>query len=170
MAAKSHPLRTMAFESIFPLMLFVMLVIRGLPATIYYMLLHPWQIIFPSVWHKILLNAGQPYLLASADKMFAPYKRELLAQAYGRVLEIGAGTGETIKYYNKDKVDVIYGVEPNTEAIPNLRKALVKYNIVDKYEILPFGVEEESKMAERGVTKGSIDTIVCVCPVPPTNR
>jgi hypothetical protein len=77
-------------------------------------------------------------------------------------LEIGAGTGETIKYYDKSKVDVIYGVEPNLEAIPELRKHLVKNDIVEKYEILGFGVEESDKMKEAGVFPGSIDTIVCV--------
>jgi SAM-dependent methyltransferase len=162
MAAKRHPILTLIYETFFPLMLVATLCIVGLPTTLYYMLLHPWHIFYPSVWHKVLLNAGQPYLLAQADKVFEPVKRELLAQAYGRVLEIGAGTGETVKYYHKTKVDVVYGVEPNTGAIPNLRKALVKYDIVDKYEILPFGIEEEAKLAERGVTKGSIDTIVCV--------
>ena len=77
-------------------------------------------------------------------------------------MEIGAGTGETIKYYDKSKVDVIYGVEPNLEALPELRKHLVKNDIVEKYEILGFGVEENDKMKEAGVFPGSIDTIVCV--------
>ena len=162
MAAKPPSILSIIYEYFVPLVLASWLILRGLPPTLYYMFLHPWHIIFPSVWHKVLLNAGQPSLLAYADKMYAPVKRELLGQAYGRVLEIGAGTGETVKYYNKSKVDVVYGVEPNTGAIPNLRKALVKYNMVDKYEILPFGVEEEEKLAERGVTKGSIDTVVCV--------
>jgi len=94
--------------------------------------------------------------------MFAPIKKDIVAQAKGRVLEIGAGTGETVKYYDQSKVDVIYGVEPNLEALPELRKQLVRNKIVEKYEILPFGVEEDDKMAEAGVYPGSIDTIVCV--------
>ena len=152
-----------------PFVVILMLVFGFLPA-LKYMLFHPWDIIWPSVWHKCLLNGGQPIVLAQADRIYAPHKRRLLSQAYGRVLEIGAGTGETVKYYDKSKVDVIFGVEPNTGAIPNLRKALVKYNIVEKYEILPFGVEEEAKMAEAGVTKGSIDTICCVSPHLPLVR
>lgn len=82
------------------------------------------------------------------------------------MLEIGAGTGETVKYYDKSKVDVVYGVEPNLEALPGLRKQLVKNGIVEKYEILGFGVEESEKMKEAGVFPGSIDTIVCVPPLP----
>lgn len=56
----------------------------------------------------------------------------------------------------------MYGVEPNLEALPELRKQLVRNGIVEKYEILGFGVEETDKMNEAGVFPGSIDTIVCV--------
>ena len=41
------------------------------------------------------------------------------------MLEVGAGTGETIKYYDKTQIDVIYGVEPNVNALGRLKKALV---------------------------------------------
>ena len=149
-------------EYLIPLILVTQLFLRGLPPTLKYMVLHPLSIPFPSRWHKQILNGGQPFLLAMADRMYAPIKTEIIAQAKGRVLEIGAGTGETVKYYDQSKVDVIYGVEPNLEALPELRKQLVRNNIVEKYEILPFGVEEDDKMAEAGVYPGSIDTIVCV--------
>ena len=94
--------------------------------------------------------------------MFASQKIKVVSQAKGRVLEVGAGTGETVKYYDMTKVDVVYGVEPNVEALGALRQQLVKHNMVDKYEILPFGVEDSARMAEAGVSSGSIDTIVCV--------
>ena len=58
----------------------------------------------------------------------------------------------------------MYGVEPNVDALGDLRKQLVKHNMVEKYEILPFGVEDEVRMKEAGVEPGSIDTIVCVIP------
>ena len=94
--------------------------------------------------------------------MYADIKRELIGQAKGRVLEIGAGTGETVKYYRKRQVDVVYGVEPNVDVLGNLRKQLAKHDLVDKYEVLQFGVEDEARMTEAGVQPGSIDTIVCV--------
>lgn len=94
--------------------------------------------------------------------MYADIKRQLIDQARGRVLEIGAGTGETVKYYRKGQVDVVYGVEPNLDALGDLRKQLVKHDMVEKYEILPFGVEDEVRMKEAGVEPGTIDTIVCV--------
>ena len=94
--------------------------------------------------------------------MYADLKNGLISQAKGRVLEIGAGTGESVKYYKKDQIEIIYGIEPNIEALGNLRKQLVKADIVDKYEILPFGVEEAKKLQDAGISKGSIDTILCV--------
>ena len=161
-AAQRPALPWLLLEYLFPLILVTQLILRGLPPTLKYMFLHPLSIPFPSKWHKQILNGGQPSLLAEADRMFAPIKKDIVAQAKGRVLEIGAGTGETVKYYDQSKVDVIYGVEPNLEALPELRKQLVRNKIVEKYEILPFGVEEDDKMAEAGVYPGSIDTIVCV--------
>jgi SAM-dependent methyltransferase len=152
------------FQYFIPLILLKDLFLIGLLPTLRYMLLHPLSIPFPSAWHKSFLNAGLPYLLTEADKMYANAKRPLFSQAKGRVLEVGAGTGETIKYYDKSKIDVIYGVEPNIEALEQLRQQLVKNDIEEKYEILPFGVEDEKKMIEAGVFPESIDTIVCVCP------
>lgn len=135
---------------------------KGLLPTLRYMLFHPLSIPFPSEWQKSLFKVCQPYILAEVDKIYANSKRELLSQAKGRVLEVGAGTGESIKYFDKSQIDVIYGVEPNVDALEELKKVLVKNDIVEKYEILPFGVEDEKRMAEMGVLPGSIDTIVCV--------
>ena len=151
-----------AWEYTFPLRLLFQLFLRGLLPTLQYMLFHPTSIPFPTAWRKSFLNAGQPALLAEADVMYADIKRQLIGQARGRVLEVGAGTGETVKYYRKGQVDVVYGVEPNVDALGDLRKQLVKHDLVEKYEILPFGVEDEARMKEAGVEPGSIDTIVCV--------
>lgn len=149
-------------EYTFPLRLIIELFFRGLLPTLHYMLFHPLCIPFPSAWQKQFLKAGQPALLDQADKTYAEVKRKIISQAKGRVLEIGAGTGETVKYYERGNIDVIYGVEPNVDALEGLKKRVIKHDLVDKYEILPFGVEEREKMREAGVQNGSIDTVVCV--------
>jgi hypothetical protein len=163
-APKRPSLPALCVEYIYPLMLVIQLIVRGLLPTIRYMAMHPLSIFSIHSWHMSILNAGQPWLLADADRIFAPQKRKVVAQAKGRVLEVGAGTGETVKYYDMRKIDVVYGVEPNVEVLGGLRRQLVKYGMVEKYEILPFGVEESERLAEAGVTPGSIDTIVCVSP------
>jgi SAM-dependent methyltransferase len=149
-------------EYVFPLELYLQVFLQGLIPTLLHMATHPWHIPFPSSWRDSFLAAGQPFVLAMTDKMYARPKGKLLSQAKGRVLEVGAGTGETVKYYDRTKVDVVYGVEPNLAALGGLRKQVVKAGMEDKYEILPFGVEDEKKMSEAGVMPGSIDTIVCV--------
>src|SRR5437879_2959642 len=107
------PVFGVVFDYVFPPILIAIFMARGLPSTLWYMLTHPWHLPFPSIWRDNILNGGQPFLLAAADKAFGKYKKEVLSHAYGRVLEVGAGTGETVKYYDSDKVDVVYGVEPN---------------------------------------------------------
>ena len=158
----------MIFEYFPPLIVFKTLFVSGLIPTLRYMLLHPFSIPFPSAWRKSFFNIGLPYVLAEVDKMYAKAKRSVVSQAKGRVLEVGAGTGETIKYYDKSKIDVIYGVEPNLEILEQLRKQVVKNDIEEKYEILPFGVEDENRLTEAGVFPESIDTIVCVI-IPSSN-
>lgn len=165
MSAPERPsLPALCLQYLYPLILIIQLVARGFLPTIRYMATHPLSIFSIHTWHMSILNAGQPWLLADADRIFAPQKRKVVEQAKGRVLEVGAGTGETVKYYDMRKIDLVYGVEPNVEALGGLRKQVVKYGMVEKYEILPFGVEDCERLAEVGVTPGSIDTIVCVYP------
>jgi SAM-dependent methyltransferase len=152
----------LVYEYVLPIVVINMLIFRGFPPAIWYMIKHPWDVFFPSVWHKQILNGGQAMLLAAADEVYGPYKRDILSLAYGKVLEIGAGTGETVKYYDPAKVDVVFGVEPNIEALGALRAKLVEAPIADKYQILACGIEEEDKLTEAGIGKGTIDTIVCV--------
>jgi hypothetical protein len=149
-------------EPLLPLLVMIIFLVRGLLPTLRYMLFHPLSIPFPSAWRKSIHKVSCPYLLAQADIMLAKFKQELVSQAKGHILEIGAGTGATIKYYDKSKIDVVYGVEPNLDALSELRKEVVKYDMEEKYEILPFGVEDEKRMSDAGVTPGSIDTVVCV--------
>ena len=163
MATETPSIPAIALEYTSPLQLIFFLLFHGLLPTIWYMLAHPLSIPFPSAWRNSILKYGQPFLLAQADKMFKDQKTKVISQAKGRVLEIGAGTGETVKYYDKNKVNFIYGVEPNLDGLQQLRDAVVKAGLEDKYEILSFGVEEEKKMFEAGITKNSIDTVLCVC-------
>ena len=161
-AAERPALPFFLLQYLFPPLLVVVLFFHGIIPTLKYMIFHPFDIFSFHRWHMCILNGGQPFLLAAGDRQYGAEKKKVVAQAYGRVLEVGAGTGETVKYYDKSKVDAVYGVEPNTQALPELRKHLVKYGMVEKYEILNFGVEDAEKMVDAGVRPGSIDTVVCV--------
>lgn len=52
------------------------------------------------------------HLSMRGEKVFGPLRREALADASGRVLEIGLGTGLNLPYY-PPAVDSVDGVDPN---------------------------------------------------------
>jgi len=58
------------------------------------------------------LEAAQPNLFTLSDMLLSGVKRELLNHAHGVVLEVGAGRGHTLKYYDPTKVSKVWVVEP----------------------------------------------------------
>lgn len=63
-------------------------------------------------------------------------QRELVVPlARGRVLEVGMGPGLNIPYYNKDQVDMVWGLEPSEgmrdKAQSNISKAPFKVELLD---------------------------------------
>lgn len=43
-------------------------------------------------------------------------REKVVPSASGRVLEVGMGMGLNMPYYNRDKTDIIYGLEPNEKS------------------------------------------------------
>jgi hypothetical protein len=64
----------------------------------------PAQLLRPAAWRDALLARAMPVLLAASDETWAPVKRDLVAHAHGSVLEVGAGSGMTLKYYRRSEV------------------------------------------------------------------
>lgn len=58
----------------------------------------------PNAWRDEILSRGMGGILAASNVMWADVKRNLISQASGRVLEVGAGSGETVMYYQSEKV------------------------------------------------------------------
>ena len=50
---------------------------------------------------------------ACGDKIIMQERAEVLGAAEGRVLEVGMGSGLNLRYYNPDKVDLVWGLEPS---------------------------------------------------------
>jgi SAM-dependent methyltransferase len=105
----------------------------------------------------------------------------LIAQANGVVLDIGPGNGEWLSCFDKQKVEKIYGVEPNTECHGKLREKIKDAGLEGVYVVVPVGVEElgswvekEGKgMGRKELGKGSVDSVVtvfCLCSVPEPKR
>lgn len=72
-----------------------------------------------SVRERLFAALYDPLSKAAEEKRGADTKRELLANARGRVLEVGIGTGLSLPHYPRE-VDEIVGVDPSQ---PMLRRA-----------------------------------------------
>src|SRR4051794_9334539 len=97
-----------------------------------------------SVWGRIFALAYDPFLASAERRGIAAARRDLLADAHGRVLEIGAGTGLNVAHYPAG-LDVVY-TEPDPHMARRLR-ARVTDLVEAPAEALPFA-------------DGSFDTVV----------
>ena len=91
-------------------------------------------------------------------------KKQILRDARGVVLEIGAGTGETVRHYptRQNQIERIYGVEPNLKKCAILRYQAQKLGMKDKYEVVASGIENVDVLEKHGIENQSVDTVVCV--------
>lgn len=103
-----------------------------------------------------------------------PIKQPLLRRAYGTVLEIGAGVGDNIKYYDRAQVERLVLVEPNTNMHPALR---AKANAAGYFDadgsLLLLGcggaASDERALNRAGLTDGTVDSVVAIhvlCGIP----
>jgi ubiquinone/menaquinone biosynthesis C-methylase UbiE len=78
-----------------------------------------------------------PHILnfACGMKPIREQRQLVVPHAKGRVLEVGMGSGLNIPYYDKDHVDMVWGLEPSEgmrmKAQPNLSKAPFKVELID---------------------------------------
>jgi hypothetical protein len=138
------------------------ILLHGLRPALQYMKSHPLSLFSPSAWYTQLVSLNQPWLMEMVDQDFAPIKRKVLKATRGVVLEIGAGSGETLKYYPMGQIDRIYGVEPMLAKCALLCAESDRLGVADKYHVIPHGIEDFEKLESVGITKGSIDTVVSV--------
>ena len=92
------------------------------------------------------------------------YQREkIVPLAEGTVLDVGIGSGLNIPYYNKSKIECLYGLDPSIELL-TLAKSLAKKNELE-IEFLECGAEAIP------LPNDSIDTVVItytLCTIPDT--
>jgi ubiquinone/menaquinone biosynthesis C-methylase UbiE len=58
-------------------------------------------------------------------RMFDPLRREIVGQAHGIVLEVGAGGGQNFPWYEKSRVVSVEAVEPDEAMLVEARRSLV---------------------------------------------
>ena len=148
-----------------PILDFLAILAYGALPTLRYMSRHPLSLLSLATWRTQLSGATQPWILRMLDIEWGGVKKHILRNARGVVLEIGAGTGETMKYYPRgDQIERIYGVEPSFKKCVILRYEAQKLGMKDKYEVVPSGIENVEGLKKYGIEARSIDTIVCVVP------
>lgn len=87
-------------------------------------------------------------LSASEEAGLREQRRELVGQARGRVLEIGAGTGLNVEHYTDAATELTF-TEPEVPMAQRLRERVTRGRVVEApAEELPF-------------EDGSFDTVVC---------
>jgi ubiquinone/menaquinone biosynthesis C-methylase UbiE len=88
-------------------------------------------------------------------------RSQVVPQARGTVLEVGMGSGLNLEFYDADKVDLVYGLEPSTgmrkKARPNLAKSKVKVEWLD----LP---GEQIPLADNSVDTVLLTFTLCTIP------
>lgn len=91
---------------------------------------------------------------------FAPYRRRVVGQAVGRVLEVGIGAGENLSYYGAAVTEVI-GLEPSARLARMSRKAAA----AAAFEMRVI----EARAEEMPLDNGGVDTVVMtwtLCSIP----
>ncbi|KAF8848046.1 S-adenosyl-L-methionine-dependent methyltransferase [Acephala macrosclerotiorum] len=118
--------------------------------------------LFKDAWFANFWGRVGPEMRENATPRVGP----LIEQARGVVLDIGPGSGEWLKLFDKSKVTKIYGVEPNRDHHTALKKRVTEAGLEEIYEVVPVGVED---LGDKWVGKGEVDAIVtiqCLCSVP----
>jgi len=99
--------------------------------------------------------------LACGTKPILKQREKIVPQAEGRILEIGMGSGINISYYNPEKVEKLWGLEPSIGMRENARV---------RVEAAPFDLEWLDLPGEDiPLDNKSVDTIVLtytLCTIP----
>ncbi|KAI0667412.1 hypothetical protein C8Q78DRAFT_1071854 [Trametes maxima] len=131
------------------------------------LLLHPHKvsrIFMAHVW-KVFGNG--------VDENARPVKESLIpTNAYGVVLDIGAGHGHTVNYLDPSKVTRYVALEPNQLMHPEIRKVAATKGFTEaagNLTVIPYGAEEISLIVSALGGPRSVDTLISVltiCSVP----
>lgn len=162
--------------NIIPFLITFKLYLSGLLPAISHQLRHPSLFNFfnPFHWKALIFANGFPVVLKTSDILYANMKQPLLRKASGRVLEIGAGAGDNLAYYDVSKIERLFALEPYEPLRVQLATKLQKLGLAGKTTIIPAGLDEPSSLLKAGIEPNSLDTIVlfqvlCSIPQPKTH-
>jgi len=99
--------------------------------------------------------------LACGTKPVSWQRKQVVPQASGRILEVGIGSGLNLPFYDPDKVDMVWGLEPSLD----IRRIAKK-----RVEAVPFDVQfidlpgEEIPLDDKSVVTVLLTYTLCTIP------
>jgi ubiquinone/menaquinone biosynthesis C-methylase UbiE len=100
---------------------------------------------------------------ACGTKPVLKQREKVVPHAEGRVLEVGMGTGHNLSFYDPDKVEMVFGLEPAADMIKHAKPLAEK---------VPFDVEFIDLPGEEiPLDDNSVDTVLLtytLCTIPET--
>ncbi|MGN6587677.1 MAG: class I SAM-dependent methyltransferase [Solirubrobacterales bacterium] len=82
--------------------------------------------IYDATWGRLFSAVYDRGLKASEDAGLRQMRHKLLAQARGRVMEVGAGTGLNLELYPREGLDSLVLTEPDPHMVKQLRQRAAK--------------------------------------------
>ena len=171
--ARPATLFEVIMSNMVPFLITLKLYISGFPGAVFEQLRHPNPInlINPFHWQKLIFANGFSTVLKVADEMYKDIKQPLLRSAHGRILEIGAGAGDSVGHYDADKIERLFCLEPYEPLRRQLIAKLDRLNLSKKSTVIPVGLDKTDRHAllQAGIEPESLDTIVLfqvLCSIP----
>lgn len=156
-----------------PLLVAIKLYICGFPGALVEQLRHPSLInlVNPFHWKNLIFSHGFPIILRDSDQGWKHIKQPLLHSAYGKILEVGAGAGDSVGHYDTNKIERLFCMEPYEPLRRQLSAKLDKLNLTKKSTVIPVGLDKTSRavLLQAGIEPESLDTIVLfqvLCSIP----
>ena len=100
---------------------------------------------------------------ACSSKPIMKQRGKVLPMAYGRVLEVGCGSGTNFALYNPDKVERVFGLEPHGPMIDKARKAEAKLERPLEIEYLETGAEN-IPLEDDSIDTAVVTFVLCTIP------
>jgi ubiquinone/menaquinone biosynthesis C-methylase UbiE len=122
--------------------------------------------IYDATWGRAFSAAYDRGFKASEDAGLREMRRELLAQARGRVLELGAGTGLNLEHYSKG-IESLTLVEPDPHMTRQLREKLARSGRAAEVSVVE-APGERLPFADGSFDTAVVTLVLCTVPDPET--
>ncbi|QRV81125.1 methyltransferase domain protein [Ceratobasidium sp. AG-Ba] len=144
---------------------------HGIPRTFKALIARPSLLLHPSTLSRLFFSFVWEKFAPLVDEAARGVKESLVRpNAYGVVLDLGAGHGHTIPYLDRSRVTRYVAIEPNALMHSEIRGMAQKHGFyADDVVVLGCGAEDSDTIVASLGGQESVDTIVCIltlCTVP----